>query len=280
MIRYKNISRFSNASASNSAHQVMPDVPQQIVLEPEMTVQQSVLNQSFNYMEPEMILEQTHAQSALNTPIVGSLLFPFKTMPFNHPESFKNRSYEYYDYTATETNATTFGYRRGSNRIHAARDLYYDVGEPIYAITSGRVLRVSPFYWDTWVIEVEHDYEHVPGHKVVARYGEVNKNNILVSVGDSIARGQKIGEVGLLTKDGRFIRQPSPDKRGMLHFEMYTGEATGRLSTGWVSVNDMKYARSINYSSGRSFRRRIDLIDPLPLLQTMLSNSKASKIMR
>lgn len=275
MPTYRNINRFSNASSSN----VWALSTKETLLEPEMIMDSGHRAQSFNYLEPEMIVEHaTRQQSFLDNPITGDLLFPFKTMPLNHPDSLKNSAYGYYDYTKNQSNATTFAYRRGSNRLHAARDLYYEVGEPVYAITSGRVLNVSPFYWDTWVIDVEHDYEHVAGHKIIVRYGEVNKNNIQVQRGDIVARGEKIAEVGLLTKDGRYIRQPNPDKRGMLHLEMYTGEATGRLSPGWVALGDMLHATASVHGAGRSFRRRIDLIDPLPLLQTMLTNSKASRI--
>ncbi len=274
MATYRNINRFSNASSRRA----MSFTSQQLVLEPELIIEDNYTSQSFNYLEPEMIIEHTAQQSILDSPIVGDLLFPFKTMPLNHPDSLKNSSYASYDYTKNEANAATFAYRRGSNRLHAARDLYYDVGEPIYAITSGKVLNVSAFYWDTWVIDIEHDYEHISGHKIIVRYGEVNKNNILVKKGDKVARGAKIGEVGLLTKDGKYIKQPSPDKRGMLHMEIYTGEVTGTLSPGWVDLDDMLHAKAVTYKTGRSFRRRKDLIDPLPFLKTMLNNSKASRI--
>ena len=274
MPTYRNINRFSNASTRS----VGSFSAQFQVQEPEMVIEEGQLTQSFNYLEPEMVIERAEQQSIFDSPIVGELLFPFKSMPLNHPDSLKNNDYANYDYTKSEANAATFAYRRGENRLHAARDLYYNEGEPVYAITSGKVLNVSSFYWDTWVIDIEHDYEHVEGHKIIVRYGEVSKDDILVKKGDKVARGAKIGKVGLLTKDGRFIKQPSPDKRGMLHLEMYTGEATGSLSPGWVDLDDMLHATAVTYKDGRSFRRRKDLIDPLPFLKTMLSNSKESRI--
>ncbi|WP_271783486.1 M23 family metallopeptidase [Aquimarina algiphila] len=221
-------------------------------------------------------------QHTKNKPVVlkhGGLLFPFKTMPLNHPDSLKNNSYTSWNYRLTEHKASTFAYRRKKNgkivRLHAARDLYYDVKEPIYAIADGVVKRVAFFYYDTWVIEIEHEYEakfaKTKGHKIMVRYGEVKKGSaILVKVGDKVTRGQKIAEIGLLVP---YVHQPYPDKRGMLHIEMYTGEESGSLSNSSVKYNDMTYATSKNYS-GYPFKRRKDLFDPLPLLDEMLETAK------
>ena len=205
------------------------------------------------------------------------LIFPFRSIPLNHPDGFKNNSYKSYNYFDHETNATTFGYKRNPGmRIHAARDLYYEVGEPIYAIADGVVKKVYEFYLDTYAIEIEHEYEYVKGHKLYVRYGEVSKNNIKVKVGDKVFQGDKIAEIGLLynKKKGTYIIQPSPDKRGMLHIEMYTGEATGSLKDKNIKYEDMLYAKSDNYNENRSFKRRKDLFDPLDLLKEMYKNSK------
>ncbi len=210
------------------------------------------------------------------------MLFPFKSIPLNHPDKFKNDSYKRYDYNKKEDNAASFGYRRGSNRIHAACDLYYEIGEPIYAIEDGIVKAVYPFYYDTWAIEIEHDYEYKKGYKLYVRYGEVSKNNIKVKAGQKVLKGEKIAEIGLLYNkaENKYIVQPSPDKRGMLHIEMYTGEATGKLSNKTVKYTSMLYAKSSKYSTNRSFQRRRDLIDPLPLLKEMYNTSKAKNIIQ
>ncbi|MHA7059414.1 hypothetical protein ACWGOQ_0019460 [Aquimarina sp. M1] len=72
----------------------------------------------------------------LETP---GLLFPFRTMPLNHTDGFKNKDYKDWKYRLHETNAPTFGYRRNPGiRIRAARDLYYELNEPIYAIFDGQ----------------------------------------------------------------------------------------------------------------------------------------------
>ena len=208
---------------------------------------------------------------------INSLIFPFHKLPLNHPEGFKNDKYTNYDYTLTEKNVATFGYKRGSNRIHAARDLYYDIGEPIYAICDGIVKNVYAFYYDTWAIEIEHDYEYVQGHNLYVRYGEVSKHNIMVKIGDKISQGDKIAEIGLLVPN---VRQPYPDKRGMLHIEFYTGEAIGNLTSTETKYSDMLYSKSHKYSTNRSFQRRKDLFDPLPLLKDMIVSSKKQALIK
>ena len=222
-----------------------------------------------------MINEEFKSYFKLETP---GLLFPFRTIPLNHTDGFKNISYKVWNYELHETKAPTFGYKRNPGmRLHAARDLYYDINEPIYAIFDGIVKRKKLFYLDTWVIEIEHDYEYKKGYKLMVRYGEVNKNNILVNIGDKVTRGQKIAEIGLLVP---YVIQPSPDKRGMLHIEMYTGEESGALSNSNVNYSDMLYAKSTNFSAGRSFKRRKDLFDPLQLLKKMYINSKKEGLIK
>lgn len=202
------------------------------------------------------------------------LLFSFRTIPLNHPDGFKTKAYKNFDYTLKEDNAATFGYKRGnpSVRLHAARDLYYEVDEPIYAIANGIVKNIQKFYRDTWVIEIEHEYQQIKGYNIVVRYGEVHKNGILIKEGDRVIRGQQIAKIGLLVPH---VIQPYPDKRGMLHIEIYTGEESGSLfGRSSVKYGDMLYAKSTKYATSRSFKRRKDLFDPLTLLKKMFINSK------
>ncbi|UII28971.1 M23 family metallopeptidase [Fulvivirga maritima] len=199
--------------------------------------------------------------------VSSNIIFPCKSVPLNHPKGFKSNSYKNYDYTLETSNPATFAAKRGSNRLHAARDLYYEVGEPIYAMADGKVIEVKSFYNDTFEITIEHDYEIVKGFKMIVRYGEVNKNNILVKVGDTVKKGQHIAKVGLLIP---YVHQPAGEKRGMLHLEMYTGELSSSPYPGDVLYNKMKYARSKFYNGNQSFRRREDLIDPLDILNSTL----------
>ena len=61
---------------------------------------------------------------------------------------------------------------------------------------------------------------------------------------------------------------------------MYTGEVKGKLTNKTIKYSDMLYAKSTNYSKNRSFQRRKDLIDPLPLLKDAYENSKSKNIIK
>ena len=125
--------------------------------------------------------------------------------------------------------------RDGGRRTHAAADLYSDTSQPVMAIADGRVIDYYYFYSGTYAVVVEHP--EVDGMKIV-RYGEVGSLASGVKVGDIVKRGQILANVGKLSCC-------SP----MLHFEGYTGTASGPLSV----------------SSGK-YRRRSDLLNPTDLL--------------
>ena len=201
------------------------------------------------------------------------LFFPLGKIPLNHSRGYKNSAYKDYDYTNMANRAAPFGKPRSTTRLHAGCDLYGAPGDPIFAIDDGVVDSVSSYYNDTWQVTVVHEFEIKKGHKVIARYGEVNKNNILVSVGDKVTKGQKIAEIGLLIP---YVEQPKGEKRGMLHFEMYTGEASGRIKQN-IEYKDMLYSDSddekftckSDYQIKHKFQRRKDLINPLYYLNEM-----------
>ena len=229
-----------------------------------------------HHFNPAAFLEQMRR-------VEGGLFFPLRSIPYNHPDNFKTEAYKEYDYTDYTKRAAPFGCERDLDRLHAACDLYTEVGEQIYSIADGKVLSVTKFYMDTWQITIEHDYELVPGYKMVVRYGEVSKSpgDIFVKQGEVVRKGQLIGKVGQLKyDDGTLFDQPEGELRGMLHFEMYTGEDTGSLTISKNNTpptySEMRHAKS-NYNAGRSFLRRKDLWDPLPLLQSMYKSSSLSK---
>jgi hypothetical protein len=128
--------------------------------------------------------------------------------------------------------------RDGGARWHAAADLYRVNGEEIAAVTDGKIIRDRYFFYQgTYAIEVQHT-----GGKVV-RYGEVTGKSAPGSgLGKSLSAGQTVGYVGTVN---------SGCCKPMLHFEMYTGTATGALT-----------------QSGNKFGRRKDLMDPTDLLTT------------
>ncbi|MDE2400040.1 MAG: M23 family metallopeptidase [Burkholderiales bacterium] len=133
------------------------------------------------------------------------------------------------------TDARRFGSNRASGRKHAGIDLYAPAGTSVRAMCDGRVLRVYPFYCETYAIEIDHG-------NFIARYGEIDKrkSNIFVQAGDQVKRGEQIGVVGRLIG----IKVPS----NMLHLEMYASTGDSPLT-----IKD-----------NPPYQRRKDLIDPTP----------------
>lgn len=89
-------------------------------------------------------------------------------------------------------NASSFGWRidpfDGSRAMHEGVDFSADVGTPIHAAATGRVLRAErhPEYGN--LIEIDH------GNDMTTRYAHLSK--MLVKEGDLVQRGKLIAEVG------------------------------------------------------------------------------------
>jgi murein DD-endopeptidase MepM/ murein hydrolase activator NlpD len=143
--------------------------------------------------------------------------------------------------TASYTTAPrSFGSARdGGARTHAAADLYRPKGESVVAVTSGTVIRnLYFFYQGTYAMEVQHS------GGFVVRYGEVT-GSTPVRGGQKVSEGQTVGYVGKTS-----CCTP------MLHFELYSGKASGPLST----------------STGK-FRRRSDLLNPTAYLNSWIART-------
>jgi murein DD-endopeptidase MepM/ murein hydrolase activator NlpD len=129
--------------------------------------------------------------------------------------------------------------RSGGRRLHAACDLYRQKGDPIRAVTDGKVIRgLYYFYQGTYAIELKHT------GGFVVRYGEITGKRA-VNSGATVRPGQTVGYMGK-------TNCCTP----MLHFELYSGTKSGPLSTG-----------------GNKFQRRADLINPTRYLQAWEGNS-------
>jgi murein DD-endopeptidase MepM/ murein hydrolase activator NlpD len=126
---------------------------------------------------------------------------------------------------------------RSKGRIHAACDLYRPEGEEVTTVSPGEVIRDRYYFYEgVYAIEVRHDDGRV------VRYGEVNGRVASgIHQGARVSQGQTIGYVGWIN-----TRAAPP----MLHFELYSGTATGPLSQPWR----------------KGFERRSDLLDPTALL--------------
>ncbi len=129
----------------------------------------------------------------------------------------------------------TFASSRASGkRAHAGLDFVAPHGTKVYAITSGTVQRVAPFYQNTVAVEVLND------DGSILRYCEIATN---LKVGDYLEQGDVIGTI---------LRADSGTE--MLHMEVYYGNGEGMLTQ--TSNKTYKYVDSKNY------QRRSDLLDP------------------
>jgi murein DD-endopeptidase MepM/ murein hydrolase activator NlpD len=139
-----------------------------------------------------------------------------------------------------------FGSGRSNGRKHAGCDLLAPVGTPVRAVAPGIVVAHQPFYDETWYLVVDHD-------TFTVRYGEIKKQLPPgVRVGQPVMTGQIIAQVGLLVSL----------RKSMLHFEMYAGTKTGRLTV----------------RENKPYQRRADLIDPTPFLDTAVMDMGGSPV--
>lgn len=131
-----------------------------------------------------------------------------------------------------------FGARRsGGRRAHAACDLYRHRNEMIEAVAPGKVIRnLYYFYQGTYALEVRHS------GGFVVRYGEITGRQAKgVYGGASVRTGQTVGYMGKVNSN---CCEP------MLHFELFSGQRSGSLSSG-----------------GNKYQRRSDLMNPTAYLK-------------
>lgn len=140
-----------------------------------------------------------------------------------------------------KTGGRYFGAPRTRNRIHAGIDLIHPYLTPIRAIADGVVIQAPyAFYEGTNALEVRH-----PGIGVV-RYGEISSARVVrLAAGQPVTAGQLIAYVGKLNGSGS----------SMLHFELYSGTATGGLTV----------------RSNLPYQRRRDLQNPTPLMDRLIN---------
>lgn len=187
------------------------------------------------------------------TPVNPPLVFPLADEPglilshFDDPAS-----------------TASFGAARSGGRVHAGCDLYwtndgglayqtgyypYNDDTPIYAVADGVIVDYYPFYLGTYALVVDHG-------DFTVRYGEVDDGGLPggLTVGSAVAAGQQIATMGDLSM--------SSGTWSMLHFELYSNDATGPLTDSsnysYLNVPDANY------------QRRADLMDCRPFLLDML----------
>ena len=97
----------------------------------------------------------------------------------------------------TYTNTDSFGWRihpvTGARAFHAGSDLAAPIGTPILAVADGVVSFAGQRGAYGGLITVEHT---VGGDRVASLYAHMYDHGIHVAIGDSVAAGQHIGDVG------------------------------------------------------------------------------------
>ncbi|WP_424937403.1 MULTISPECIES: M23 family metallopeptidase [Bacteria] len=105
----------------------------------------------------------------------------------------------------------TSGEGPGSGRGHQGWDMIAPQGTPIFAAAAGRVVVSQESYGGYGVaIDIEHV---IGGQKVLTRYGHMVYGSRVVQVGDTVAAGQVIGQVG----------NTGNSYGAHLHFEVHIG---------------------------------------------------------
>lgn len=150
--------------------------------------------------------------------ITNDCTFPLR---FNPAESYKSGGLK-------------FGAPRpqmGPGILHPACDLVAPVGTEVLAVDDGVIINGPyEFHLGSYAIEVRHRY-------FIVRYGEIKRERISSPY---VKRGQVIGHVAKVGKGS------------MLHFEMFTGDASGGLSQ----------------KNNPPWNRRKDMINPTWYLDT------------
>jgi murein DD-endopeptidase MepM/ murein hydrolase activator NlpD len=119
-------------------------------------------------------------------------------------------------------------------RKHAGCDLYAAPGTEVLAVEDGTVVRGPYLFYDVvYAIEVQYT-------SGLFRYGEISHAVDGLKPGSPVKAGQVIGYVGKM----------QTVSASMLHLEMYTGKATGPLTS----------------REHQPYLRRSDLVDPTSFL--------------
>ena len=215
----------------------------------------------------------------LNVSYKSECIFPLKMEPVN---SRNNSKYSLYAWDKEETEGlvqTMFGSNRDKGaRKHGGIDLY--TGEStsgeVVAIADGEVLDTDLFYNQTNHITIYHE---INGKPYIVRYGELVPASITFKKGDIVTQGEKLGETGVLKKNGNPTLILNNKPMRMLHFEVFNMEIDG------VSIDELKKIEEnskyvlTNFRDDLSkpkYNRRKDIINPLEILKQGYKASKKS----
>lgn len=178
------------------------------------------------------------------------IIFPLLVKPLNDPQGILKE----YDWTKNigENGASqaVFDRNRSSGRKHAGRDLYSSVnsissakiGGKVVSIAPGVILRISPFYLGTHQVSIKHTT--TDNRTFIARYGELDPKSVShLKETDPIEQGDRIGNTGILVKNGKAIAIAGGKNVSMLHFEHFTGKNESFDNADNLTQSGNKYSR-------------------------------------
>lgn len=145
-----------------------------------------------------------------------------------------------------------FGWRRPRGRVHAACDLYAPLKSDVVAVDAGIIVESGDFYEGTQAIAIRHE-------KIgIIRYGEILEiPEEFLKIGVKVKAGDVIGKAAQVIKI-------SP----MLHFELFDGTGSGKLSVRPPAKEPEHYNEGVLKSA--AYQRRADLMNPTKLLDRLL----------
>jgi murein DD-endopeptidase MepM/ murein hydrolase activator NlpD len=153
-----------------------------------------------------------------------------------------------------------FGAYRGRyQQYHAGEDWWRsrgrsNFGTPVYSIGHGRVTYAAPLGWgrDQGVLIVRHTFSD--GRTFLSFYGHLDPPSIVLRVGECVARGDKVGEIG------------DPRTPPHLHFEIRTHMANepgpgywpeDPILAGWLPPSQTIWESRIAASPGVQWTRPV-----------------------
>lgn len=124
-----------------------------------------------------------------------------------------------------------FGYRihpvTGVSKLHEGVDMSAPLGTPIYAVADGKVISQADFSASMAVV-ISHE---INGEKFYSAYLHMYADGIFVKVGQTVKKGQMIGEVG----NAGLSTGPH------LHFEIHPGGGGPVDPVPWMERHEAKY---------------------------------------
>jgi outer membrane protein assembly factor BamB/murein DD-endopeptidase MepM/ murein hydrolase activator NlpD len=113
-----------------------------------------------------------------------------------------------------------------------------DFGDPVYAVSNGKVVYAQEAPGTLWgnVITVHHNLPD--DSEVRSMYAHLKYGSLLVSEGDVVKRGQKIGEIGKGYNDATFSAHLHFEIRTDTSIELGPGYSSTPKPEGWVDPSE------------------------------------------